>query len=272
MLSRILKLLKNEIIKHSKSKIAYLGIICVVLSTLVIVKGIGITSTELKITGFSFLVTTMIGISTSILPLFAIIFSSIIVANESTRGTLKVILTQPVKRIEFLVAKWLMAVIYMLLLLLIPIVIAVLCGYFAYDFQDITEDNLVIYTKMEMFVALIKSFVFLLFPLLATVTYGFFISVLSRNVAVAVGGAVGTLFTIEPIKHLLKFKYFNLSDYVFTSYLDLPLVMSSDVAIGVGNPWKSDLTEIYRLVIVSVVYIVLCWLLSILVFQRRDLN
>ena len=272
MIGRIYKLILNELIKHSRSKISYLGIICIILSSLVMVKSIAFTSSELQYNGFSFLITTMLGVCTSILPLFATIFSSIIVANEATRGTLRVILTQPVRRIEFLIAKWIISIFYMLFLLSIALLIIVIYAQFTYDFKDITEENLIVYTKTEMIFSLFKSFLFLLFPLIATVTYGFFISVISKNVAVAVGGAVGTLFTIEPIKHLLKFKYFNLTNYIFTSYLDLPLIMSSDMASGVGNPWKSDLSDINKLVIVSLIYIVLCWGLSLVVFLKRDLN
>lgn len=272
MISRIYKLIINEIIKHSRSKISYLGIICVMLSSLVMVKSIAFTSSEMQITGFSFLITAMLGVCTSILPLFVTIFSSIIVANEATHGTLRVILTQPIRRIEFLISKWIMSSMYMILLLIITFLIILLYAQFQYDFSDVIEEDLVVYSKGEMIVALLKSFTFLLFPLMATVTYGFFISVISKNVAVAVGGAVGTLFTIEPIKHLLKFNHFNLTNYIFTSYLDLPLVMSSDMASGVGNPWKSDLTDINRLVIVSLSYIIICWILSLIIFLKRDLN
>ena len=266
----IRRLLVNEIIKAARQKVTYLGIFFALLPPVLWTKVVRAFGEEENLNGFLFIATAIQASVTGIIPVFLILFSSILVAGEATTGTMRLILSRPVSRFQFLMAKMITALGYVALLLGLSFAISFLIGWLKYGFS-IPEDVASLGVGATalwwyMCVSLFFSFI----PLAGVAIYGFSISVLTRNVGTAVAFSVGIFIGIQSVKHLITFGDYSLNDFWFASYTEVAFARMIDIIGGYSIAFLSD--KIYISVGLTVITSVMMMMTAFVVFQRRDLN
>ena len=268
--------LHNEFSKFARQKFPYIGMAAVVSLAVFWVRGIRqIASPAVEMTGFSLLLKGAVSAVTSIIPLFAVIFASVLVASETDSGTYRNVLSRPIRRSTFLTTKIFFAFLYMVLLVALYIVVAVPVILSQYSFAPVTDNGEVIYSFGKIVGILAAAFLLTLVPLFAIVSYGILVSTAARSLTSALGIGVGVLIAVEPIKHLVRWGNWNLSDYVLTSYLDTALNIADQAASGFDYEWlphgwlASDLSWGLMLSLAGIVVFLGA---SYTIFLRRDLN
>jgi ABC-type transport system involved in multi-copper enzyme maturation permease subunit len=268
--------LHNEFSKFARQKFPYLGMVAVILLAIFWVRGIRqIASPGTEMNAFSLIVKGAISAVTSFIPLFAVIFASVLVASETDSGTYRNILSRPIRRTTFLTAKILFAFSYVFLLVVLYIVVAVPVTLSQYSFGPITDHGEVIYSLPRIVRVCAIAFLLTLIPLFAIVSYGILVSTAAKSLTSALGIGVGLLVAIEPLKHLIRWGNWNLSTYILTTYLDTALNIADQAASGFDYEWlprglwASDLSWGLML---SLGGIGIFLGASYAIFLRRDLN
>lgn len=258
-------LLRNEIAKLARRKITYFGVLAVVLVCLMILGFTrGAAGENREVNGWGFVGLAVQACFTDVAVILIAIFAAMLIAEEVGSGTIRMVLASPLTRCEFFLAKTAVGVLYMVVLSLTAVGVAAVLGGWQYQFSDVSDAMGVIYGRPQIVANLAIAFALSMLPLTALVTFGLFISAVTRTSGQAIGAAVGSLILIEAGKHLL-----DVAPYIFTSYIDWPWLVVQEMAAGVDYAW---LPEMWWLIWVSVVYCVVFLVSGAIVFVRRDLN
>lgn len=260
----VVPLLRNEIAKAVRMKLPYFGFLAIAL---VCVLAFLITD-EVTDSGYlnawGYVSLSMQLVFTDIGLIFIAIFSAMLIAEETGFGTARTVLSTPVMRWEFYLAKVLMGLLYAGLLLLIALVVSVCLGMVNYQFGAVTDSMGLIYGQKEVvinfFIALFLSWI----PLAAVVTYGVFISTIVRKPGQAVAVTIGTIYVIDFTKHII-----GVESYIFTKYISFPWQVFSQLAQGVDYQWAP---EVWKMITMSLVYFLITFTVGLVVFARRNLN
>jgi ABC-type transport system involved in multi-copper enzyme maturation permease subunit len=94
--------------------------------------------------------------------------------------------------------------------------------------------------------------------------YGVFISAVTKRSGQAIGLVIGTIILIETAKHFI-----DIAPYVFTSYRGSAWSIFHYVAQGVDYQW---FPEIWKMIVVSLIYCFATFTAGLTVFAKRDLN
>jgi ABC-2 type transport system permease protein len=269
MVSRVWRLFSAEMTKVWRTKFPYLGVAASALMALIAKQSAEDLSQPGSLTGAVYFTTSINMSTTLVIPVFTIIFGAMLVASETTRGTLRTVLVRPVTRGDFLTAKLLTGVFYLLILMSANALAALVIGH-AYPLKSSFDANVPIPGFGEQ--AGIFSFALLLtiLPQIATLCFAFCVSALSANVATAIGVAAGVWLTLQPAKEFIRFGGFELSRWLFVSYYDEAVKVANDKAGGMYEVWSQP--SIYMLLGTSLVSTVAFLAASYWYFGRRDLN
>jgi ABC-type transport system involved in multi-copper enzyme maturation permease subunit len=193
------------------------------------------------------------------------------VAEEANMGTLKAILSRPVRRIEVLLAKVLATWCFGGLLLLLAVGAAALGGELAlglYDVVDPLFPTRVKHTHGEMATYMWLSVFLTLLPLLALTALGLLASVWFDHAGHATGVAIASLFFLSALSGLSR----GARDYLFVTYLAFPFEIFDELANQISGA-RTELDRRLPLALtVPVAWAVLLFGLTALSFQRRDVN
>ena len=270
MLKRILHSLKNELVKALSTKFLYLGLVLNAVLPLLCMEGFKRMGAKEDLNGFAFLANSTQVAVTSLIPIFTLIFGAILVAQEINHHTYRDALSRPIRRMEFLTAKLIMGLFYIIALVGINFITGFFVAKWKYQFGAIMEGEAVLVSQGRLAFSLFISYILILFPLAATLCFGFLISILSRSLVGAVGFALGLYIGLETFKFLIPIGDVHLDHYLFSSYLDKPINLLSDLLIGLEISWNT--AEIKRCIGLSLIYIVLFLSAGFIIFHRRDLN
>ena len=201
-----------------------------------------------------------------VLGLFLIvIFCSGLIASELGRGSIRLMLVRPLRRVEFLLAKLLLGATFAVLLLLVAGVASWTLAALLGEVHGVEYGGETLYTSAGMAGTYAAAAAFSLFPLLALVAFALLMSTLTRSSAAAIGGSIGLWLLLDLVKNPL-----GIQPYVFTTYLEPWQVFAqrSDGFPEMG--WMPD-NPVY-MVGVSVLWLVLLVALAAAVLQRRSLH
>jgi ABC-2 type transport system permease protein len=269
MLSEVLRLFTCEMAKVWRTKVPYVGLACSALMALIARQSVESFAQPGEVTAFSYFVSSVILSSTLTTPIFATVFAALTVASETSRGTLRTVLVRPITRGQFLVAKMLSAVVYLILLFCANALVAAIIAQ-RYPLKS-TFDPLVELPPLTSQVALcFLGCLLSLLPQLATVAFAFMVSVLAGSGGTAVGIALGLLLTLTAAKQFISIAGYELSQFVFSTYYDLPMKIADAKIAGMYETWFQD--RMYYMIGTSVIPIALFLGISFWVFLRRDLN
>jgi ABC-2 type transport system permease protein len=165
------------------------------------------------------------------LPLLVALVTGDLISGESAMGTLRYALTKPISRFKFVTYKWITAMLYVL-------VILVLLGIFAYflslvifgdgDLLVLNADGLVILRSADLFWRFMASFVFAFISLTTVASLSLMFSAFSDN---SVGPIVLTMVVIivSTVISSFEMSFFDpIMPFLFTNHMHLWRRLFSD--------------------------------------------
>ena len=264
MFSRVPALLRNEIAKAVRCKLPYFGLfgaalICVL--TFVVIGGSNMAETN---NAWGYVTLSMQLVFTDIGLIFILVFSALLMADETRSGTIRAMLSAPLYRWEFYAAKAVMALLYMVMISVATLVLSTALARIHYRFGAISDSFGVIYSQGKVLSNFLLAFVLTWIPLGAIVLYGLFISTIVRSPGAAVAVSIGTLYIIDFTKHLV-----GLDPYIFTRYISYPWQIMQQMAQGVDYRWHP---EVWKMIGLCGLYGVVAFGAGLWIFLRQDLN
>lgn len=199
--------------------------------------------------------------------LFVIIIASGIVANEYSRGTIKMLLVKPYKRWKILLSKYITVILSLLFLLAILFITAAITGalffglgdtsavYLTYENGQVIEQSLLLY--------LIKLYVLSSVSTLLLATMAFMISAVFRTSGLAVGISI-FLLLVGPIVTSNLANHFEWTKYTLFANTDLMQYLE-------GTVLMDGMTLEFSLVILAI-HLILFLAISFYLFNNRDVS
>jgi ABC-type transport system involved in multi-copper enzyme maturation permease subunit len=260
----IIPLLRNEIAKATRTKLPYFGflVISILCVLIFVVTGSVMDGETLNAWGYTCL--SMQLVFTDIGLIFIAVFASMLIAEETAFGTARAILSSPVLRWEFYVAKVLTGLLYAASMSIISLIISACLGSWNYEFGEVSDSMGLIYSNKEVLVNFLLAFFLSWIPLAALMMYGIFVSTIVRKSGQAVAVTIGTIYLIDFTKHIV-----GIDSYIFTKYIGFSWQVFNQVAQGVDYQWSP---QVWHMIAMSLVYCLLLFAAGLVIFSRRDLN
>ena len=254
MHSQLLPLLRNEITKALRRKLPYFGLFAVGLACVVTYFIGGRLSGAASANGWGYVAFSMQLVFADIGPIFIIVFSALLLAEETGTGTIRAALAAPVHRWE----------LYMLVFSAAALLFSMALAKIHYDFGAVGDSFGIVYTRDKVLQEFLLGLALSWIPLAALVTFGLFISTLIRTPGAAVAVGISTLFIIDFTKHLV-----GLDPYIFTKYISYSWVNLQQLAQGMDYQWRP---EIWHMLSLSGSCLVVTFGAGLIIFVREDLN
>jgi ABC-type transport system involved in multi-copper enzyme maturation permease subunit len=264
MSSQFLPLLRNEIAKALRRKLPYFGIFGVGLLSVVIYFVAGQFNAAATANAWGYVAFSMQLIFNDLGPVFTIVFSAMLLAEETWTGTIRAALAAPVHRWELYLAKAATGLLYMLFLSAAALLFSIALAKIHYGFGAVGDSFGVVYRRGKVMQEFLLAYGLSWVPLSALVMYGLFISTIVRNPGAAVAVGISTLFLIEFTKHLV-----GLDPYIFTRYIEYSWLILQQVAQGVDYQWQP---EVWKMIGLCGAYAIATFGAGLIIFVRQDLN
>lgn len=210
-------------------------------------------------------------------PLLISLIAADMISGEANMGTLRFLLTKPVSRTQFILAKFLAATIYTLLLLTVMAFLALFVSMWIFGTDDMLlrkTNYIVILQHNDVFWRYAGAFGFAAVAMTTVAALGFLLSVFAEN---SIGPIVTTMSIIVVLTILstMSIPIFELiKPFLFTTYMNNwkeffdERVNDNNVAIigSIQNPER-----IITSLLVLAAHIVVFVGAAILVFRRKDI-
>lgn len=264
MSSQLLPLLQNEARKAMRRKLPYFGILAIGVICVVIYFVAGRLSSASSANAWGYVAFSMQLVFTDLGPIFIVVFSALLLAEETGTGTIRAALAAPVHRWELYLAKAAIGLLYMLVLSVAALLFSMALALVHYDFSPVGDTMGIVYGRGRAVREFLTGYALSWIPLTALVMYGLFISTLVRTPGAAVAVGISTLFLIDFTKHLV-----GLDPYIFTRYLGFSWIILQQLAQGMDYQWTP---EVWRMAATSGAYAIGTFGLGLTIFVREDLN
>ena len=264
MNSQILPLLKNELAKAVRRKLPWFGLAMMGFLCGLIHAVAEQLSAAASSNGWGYLAFSMQLVFTDLGLIFILVFSGMLLAEETGTGTIRAALAAPVHRWELYLAKAIAGLLYMLTLWMAALLLSVALAKTRYGFGPVGDSFGVVYDRPAMVRAFLTGSGLSLVPLCSLVLYGLFISTVVRSAGAAGAVCISSIYLVDFTKHLI-----HLDAWIFTKYINYPWVVLQQAAQGVDFQWQ---TEAWRSVALCGAYCVLMFVGGLTIFVREDLN
>jgi len=260
----VVRLLRNEIAKTSRTKLPYFGIFAACLVAVLAFVVTEESGSGQTLNGWGYVGLSMQSVFIDIGLIFISIFSAMLIAEETGSGTVRMVLSSPLLRWQFYTAKVLMGLLYMIVMSVTAFVLSIFLGSLKYEFGNVADAAGLIYAKKEVAINFLAAYFLSWLPLTAAVLFGVFISTIAKKSGQAIGVVVGIIILLATVKHFI-----GIGPYVFTTYVGSSWGVFHQVAQGVDYQWSP---EVWKMVAVSVIYCFVTFAAGLAVFAKRDLN
>lgn len=210
-------------------------------------------------------------------PLLIALVAADMISGEANMGTLRIMLTKPISRTRFLLAKFMATVAYTLLLLVWLAIMALFVNMLIFGTDDLfllKSQYVVLLKENDIFWRYVWAFGFAALAMTTVASLGFFFSLFAEN---SIGPIVATMSVIIffTILSTLNIPVFNkIKPFLFTTHMigwkeffDIKVNEANEAIVGsIQNPQK-----IMQSAMVLVVHIVGFVTASILVFRKKDI-
>jgi ABC-type transport system involved in multi-copper enzyme maturation permease subunit len=264
MRSQVVPLLRNEIAKALRRKLPYFGFFAVGLLCALIYVVADQLSTADTANAWGYVAFSMQLVFTDIGLIFIVVFSALLMAEETGAGTIRAALAAPLHRWEFYLAKAVTGLLYMLVLSTATLLLSLALGKVHYDFGAVGDTLGIVYSRGKIMQNFLLAYVLSWIPLGALVMYGLFISMIVRSPGAAVAVGISTIYLIDFTKHLV-----GLDPHIFTKYISYPWQILQQVAQGVDYQWQP---EVWKMIGLSGAYAIATFGAGLIIFLRQDLN
>jgi ABC-2 type transport system permease protein len=182
-------------------------------------------------------------------PLLVALIAADMISGEANMGTLRLLLSKPYSRTELLLAKFLAATLYTIMLLIWLAILALFLSMWIFGLGDLflmKSSYVVLINQNDVFWRYAGAFVFAALAMVTVASLGFFLSIFAEN---SIGPIVATMSIIVffTILSTLNIPIFNaLKPYLFTTHLiswkeffDLKVNDANEAIIGsIQNPQR----------------------------------
>ncbi len=210
-------------------------------------------------------------------PLLIALVAADMISGEANMGTLRIMLTKPISRTRFLLAKFMATVAYTLLLLVWLAVMALFVNMLIFGTDDLfllKSQYVVLLKENDIFWRYVWAFGFAALAMTTVASLGFFFSLFAEN---SIGPIVATMSVIIffTILSTLNIPVFNtIKPFLFTTHMigwkeffDIKVNDANEAIVGsIQNPQK-----IMQSAMVLVLHIIGFVTASILVFRKKDI-
>ena len=263
MSNQILSLLRNEISKAVRTKLPYFSIIAAGLVCLLAYAVAGDAQGD-TLNAWGYVSLSMQMVFTDIGLIFIAVFAAMTIAEETGFGTARTVLSTPVLRWEFYLAKFLIAWLFSMVMSLVSLAISMILARRLFAFGAISDAMGPIYTQKDVLLNFILAVLLSWIPLAAVVTFGMLISTLVRKPGQAVAVTIGSLYVIDFTKHII-----GIDAYIFTRYMGFSWLVLDQMTQGVEYQW---FPELWRMLGMTITSGIVAFVAGLLVFMRRDLK
>jgi ABC-2 type transport system permease protein len=209
-------------------------------------------------------------------PLLIALIAADMISGEANMGTLRLLLTKPIGRTEFILAKFFAATIYTLMLLVWLAILALFVSMLIFGTDDILlvkNAYAVQLEKVDIFWRYAGAFCFAALAMTTVAALGFFLSQFAEN---SIGPIVATMsiIIVFTILSTMSIPIFNkIKPYLFTTHMvawkeffDVKVDgENATIRHSIQNPDK-----IIHSAMVLVIHIVAFVAASVFVFKRKD--
>ena len=230
------------------------------------------------------------GIGLRIGTLLLVALGAMAMSTEATGRTLNTMLTRPIRRIEFVLAKVLSLVFATAVVVLAAALASYIVGgtvqersprvtwnadrpeaswkFPSYsDLIDPEYPDLLIASRAKIMGNILFGFALLVVPVLAAVSVGFLLGTLIDSTGLAIGLSVGAFVTLEATKVIPMFE-----EHLGRLAFNYPITRISTLMLEAGNGTVPQWHDAIVGVGVSAIYVAVCLVISVLVFCRRDIT
>lgn len=209
-------------------------------------------------------------------PLLVALIAADMISGEANMGTLRLLLSKPYSRTELLIAKFLAAMVYTIMLLIWLAILALFVSMWIFGVGDMflmKSSYVVLISQNDVFWRYAGAFVFAALAMVTVASLGFFLSIFAEN---SIGPIVATMSVIVffTILSTLNIPIFNaIKPYLFTTHLiswkeffDLKVNDANEAIVGsIQNPQR-----IITSALVLLLHIVGFVGGAILIFNKKD--
>ncbi|MDP1762242.1 MAG: ABC transporter permease subunit [Sediminibacterium sp.] len=210
-------------------------------------------------------------------PLLIALVAADMISGEANMGTLRMMLTRPISRTKFLLAKFMATVAYTLMLLVWLAILALFVNMLLFGTDDLfllKSQYVVLLKKDDIFWRYLWAFGFAALAMTTVAALGFLFSLFAEN---SIGPIVATMSVIIffTILSTLNIPVFNkIKPFLFTTHMigwkeffDIRVNDANEAIIGsIQNPQK-----ILNSALVLVLHIAGFVTASIVIFRRKDI-
>lgn len=210
-------------------------------------------------------------------PLLIALVAADMISGEANMGTLRIMLTRPISRTKFLLAKFMATVAYTLLLLVWLAILALFLNMILFGTDDLflmKSQYVVLLKKEDIFWRYLWAFGFAALAMTTVASLGFLFSLFAEN---SIGPIVATMSVIIffTILSTLNIPVFNaIKPFLFTTHMigwkeffDIKVNDANEAIIGsIQNPQK-----ILNSALVLVAHIVGFVGAAVVIFKRKDI-
>ena len=196
--------------------------------------------------------------------LFSVIVAAGIVASEFSQGTIKMLLSRPVKRWKILTSKYLTTLLFALVLTLVSFAASLIAGYLFYDSSG---GAILDYRNGAVVEVSYWGRVFALYALqfvgvVVYITFAFMIGSVFRSSSLAIGLSIFLVFVGPNIVFFLS--RYEIVKYIMFTHTDL-------TGFVTGNVFVPDITWALSITVLTV-YMLLFLIISYWSFTKRDVT
>ncbi len=209
-------------------------------------------------------------------PLLIALIAADMISGEANMGTLRVLLSKPYSRTQFMLAKFIASTIYTLLLLVWLAFLALFVSMWIFGTDDMflmKSSYVVLLKENDVFWRYVGAFGFAALAMTTVAALGFFLSVFAEN---SIGPIVATMSVIIffTILSTMNIPIFNLvKPYLFTTHMigwkeffDIQVTDTNEAIVGsIQYPER-----IVNSALVLFIHIILFVAAAIVVFRKKD--
>lgn len=210
-------------------------------------------------------------------PLLVALIAADMLSGEANLGTLRLLYTTPYSRSQWVIAKFIAASIYTLLLLIWLAFLALFVSMWVFGTDDLflmKSNYVVLIENQDILWRYVGAFVFASFSLLTVTSLGFLMSSLANN---SIGPIVGTMSAIVffTILSTLNIPLFNvIKPYLFTTHMN-NWKEFFDLQVNANNEAIQgsilNVAKIKNSLVVLGLHIILFVTIAIQIMKRKDI-
>lgn len=200
----------------------------------------------------------------SFITLFVVIVAASIVASEFSQGTIKMLLSRPVKRWKILTSKFAATILYAMLLTVVTFLTTVIVSYLFFDaagggILDFNDGNVV---EVSYWGRVLTLYGLQFIGVCIYATFAFTIGSVFRSSSLAIGLSIFLLFMGPNVVYFLS--RYEISKYILFAHTDLTGHITDNLLVpGITMPFSIAVLSGYVLIFLIISY----W-----AFVKRDVT